>query len=95
MRLIDSALPDAKRVFLTKAMPTPVKNAVHHWNDIMLAGFNSVGTSTAAKLGWPVLDAALLQIGFDNKQYYIRDSVHPKPEVMQTWWHFLSHHMCS
>ena len=95
--LIDSALPAAQRVFVTTAMPTPVKNAVHHWNNIMLAGFHAVRTSTAAaaKLGWPVLDAALLQIGFENKQYYIRDAVHHKPEIMQTWWQFLLHHICS
>ena len=95
MTLIDTALPGAERVFMTTAMPSAVKNDVEKWNNIMLAGFNAVGTSTAVKLGWHVLDAALLQIGFENKQYYIRDSVHPKFEVMQTWWHLLSHHICS
>ena len=95
MTLIDSEVPGAERVFMTTAMPSAVHSDAFKWNNVMLAGFNAVGTSTAIKLGWHVLDAALLQIGFENKQYFLRDVVHPKIEVMQTWWHLLSHHICS
>ena len=89
MTLIDSALPGAGKVFVTTALP--LASMV---NNIRLAGFNAVGTSTAIKLGWHVLDAALLQIEFEYKQYYLRDGHHPNSEVMNTWWHILSHHIC-
>ena len=95
MTLIDSALPDAERVFMTTAMPLDVRRAsIYHLNNIMLAGFNAVGTSTAVKLGWHVLDAALLQVGFEDKQYFLRDMHHRKHDVMQTWLQFLSHQIC-
>ncbi len=95
MTLIDSALPGAERVFMTTTMPISALPEWAKWNSIMLAGFNTVGASTATKLGWHVLDAALLQIGFENKQYSLRDTHHPKHEVMQTWLHLLSHQICN
>ena len=95
MTLIDAALPGAERVFMTTAMPFAVKRETQHLNNIMLAGFNAVGSSTAVKLGWHVLDAALVQIGFENKRYYLRDIVHPNLEAMQVWLHLLSQVICS
>lgn len=82
MTLTDSALPGADRVFMhvfvhacshmTTTMPTSALPARAKWNSIMLAGFNAVGASTATKLGWHVLDGALLQIGIEDKQYSLR-----------------------